>query len=199
MGSILRQDSPLKKLSLLGESGDVMTAVMNALEVNTSLRYLSIDDRDGEVVEALKNGLPKLRGLECLYCKDLRLDEVQRPSMLKAIKCNNSIIPSQMNRIRRRFDFSLPAIKTLQPCFKILPAYRCRHLPRSLRPLNNVKSRVGRELPLLLDPSNQIFIYLCGLMCFPPVAVRDIGCSYHVEQSSTTFRLVSQRAERDRS
>jgi len=97
MGSILRQDSPLKKLTLHGmasheEGGNVMTAVMKALEVNTSLRYLRIDDGvEGEVVEALKNGLPKLRGLECLVCPGLLLDEAQRSSMLEEFKRNNSI------------------------------------------------------------------------------------------------------------
>ena len=46
------------------EGGSMVSAIMKALEVNTTLRHLIIDGIGDEAREALQTGLPKLRGLE---------------------------------------------------------------------------------------------------------------------------------------
>ena len=77
LGTILRKDSPLKKLCCFAtqdmdnrEGGSIVSAIMKALEVNTTLRHLinSLYGVSDEVREALQTGLPKLRGLEHLSC-----------------------------------------------------------------------------------------------------------------------------------
>lgn len=95
VSEILRPNSPLQTLSVRRlthpEGGSLVASIMKQLEVNTTLRHLSIDNVGGEVREALQNGLPKLRGLHKLSCFNLRLDDAQRPAMMDAFKRNGSI------------------------------------------------------------------------------------------------------------
>ena len=95
-GTILHNDSPLKKLFVWGtgnvEGGSMVSAIMKALEVNTTLCILRFYGVADGVREALQTGLPKLRGLKELSCDGLHLDDAQRPGMMEAFKRNHSIL-----------------------------------------------------------------------------------------------------------
>ena len=96
LGTILHKDSPLELLYIWGtgnrEAGSIVSTIMMALEVNTTLRKLWLDGIGGDVREAVENGLPKLRGLKKLSCSNFHLDDAQRPAVMEAFKRNHSII-----------------------------------------------------------------------------------------------------------
>jgi hypothetical protein len=95
LAKILNKDSPLKKLSIEltdnAEGGIMMSAIMIALESNTTLHFLQVGGIDDRVRAALETGLPKLQGLRELDCDSLQLVEAQRPAMLETFKRNTSI------------------------------------------------------------------------------------------------------------
>lgn len=128
---LLHPGSPLDRLTLHGGvSGGIISAVMDALKVNSTLQTLDlgglsadeINAEGGAVLLALENGLPGVIGIRELIIPSHLLDEAQGLRLVQAIKRNHSIQTFNYDGVEAFSDASKSKLSFYLERNKKLPA-----------------------------------------------------------------------------